>query len=175
MGEVIRLDEDLAYVGHGRESRLLAVFRSMALSATLAVATAAGVSAATSSSHPQHDLIGLSHTRGVVATLGSHCTPTDGAMVCADHSYPLPTERRLPVHGRGRIKLEFGAEPQEIYPELRDRRSRSIHELTPRGDGLEWKVRLPRTLPRGMDRLGVFVSYRRGSADFEIDLRRHRH
>ena len=98
-----------------------------------------------------------------------------GGMLCADSGYPLETEKRLPVHGRGRIWLEFRAEPEEIHPELRDRRSRSLHELTPRGKGREWRVRLPRTLPRGMDRLGVFVSYRRGSADFEVDLRRHRH
>ena len=96
-------------------------------------------------------------------------------MACADHVYPLETKKRLPVHGRGRIILEFRAEPQEIHPELRDRRSRSLHELTARGDGLERRIRLPRVLPRGMDRLGVFVSYKRGSADFEVDLRRHRH
>ena len=79
------------------------------------------------------------------------------------------------MHGRGRIRLEFGAEPEQLYPELRDHRSRSIFELTPHGDGTEWTVRLPRQLPRGMDRLGVFVMYKRGDADFEVDLRRHRH
>jgi hypothetical protein len=149
------------------------VFRSLAPSLAVAAATAAGVSAG--DSHAQHDLIASSHNRGVVATLGSHCTPEDGAMVCEDRAYPLPTEGRLPVHGRGRITLEFHVEPQEIHPELRDRRSRSIHELAARGDGLERTIRLPRVLPRGMDRLGVFVTYRRGSADFEVDLRRHRH
>ena len=96
-------------------------------------------------------------------------------MVCADYAYPLETEKRLPVHDRGRIRLVFGAEPQGIYPELRDHRSRSIHELTPRGNGTQWTVRLPRVLPRAMDRLGVFVMYKRGDADFEVDLRRHRH
>ena len=95
-------------------------------------------------------------------------------MRCADYAYPLSTEGRLPVHGRGRIALEFGAEPEEIDASLRDRRSRSVHELTARGSGREWRVRLPRAL-EGVDRLGVFVSYRRGDADFEVDLRRHRH
>ena len=96
-------------------------------------------------------------------------------MRCADYAYPLPTEGRLPVHGRGRIVLEFGAEPEEIDASLRDRRSRSVHELIASGDGLTRTIRLPRTLPKGSDRLGVFVSYRRGDADFEVDLRRHRH
>jgi hypothetical protein len=149
------------------------MFRSLALSATLAVALAAGVSAR--DRHPQHDLTATSHHKTVRATLGSHCTPSEDTMVCADSTYPLETEKRLPVHARGRIKLEFRAAPEEIHPELRDRRSRAIVELTPRGDGREWRVRLPRPLPRGMDRLGVFVGYRRGSADFEVDLSRHRH
>ena len=149
------------------------MFRSLALSAVLVAAVAVGVSAR--ERHRQHDLVATSHQRTIQATLGSHCTPRRGAMRCADHAYPLATERRLPVHGRGRIGLEFGAEPQEIHPELRDRRSRSLQELIPRGDGSEWTVRLPRPLPRGLDRLGVFVSYRRGSADFEVALRRHRH
>lgn len=96
-------------------------------------------------------------------------------MVCADYAYPLETEERLPVHGGGRIRLDFGAEPDEVYPELRDHRSRSMVELRARGNGLERTVRLPRVLPRGMDRLGVFVTYERGDADFEVDLRRHRH
>ena len=96
-------------------------------------------------------------------------------MTCADYAYPLQTEKRLRVHGGGRIRLKFRAEPEYLYPELRDRRSRSIRELTPRGTGLERTVRLPRSLPRRMDRLGVFVMYKRGDADFEIELRRHRH
>ena len=37
-------------------------------------------------------------------------------MACADYAYPLETKKRLPVHGRGRIRLEFGAEPEEIHP-----------------------------------------------------------
>jgi hypothetical protein len=149
------------------------MFRSLAVAATLLAAVATAVSAR--DRHPQHDLTATSHHRTIQATLGSACTPTRQGMVCADSVYPLKTKRRLPVHGHARIRLVFRAEPQEIYPELRDRRSRSIHELTPRGGGKEWRVRLPAPLPRGMDRLGVFVGYRRGSADFEIDLRRHRH
>ena len=149
------------------------MFRSLSLSAVLLATVAATAPAV--DRQPQHLLFGSSHHRTVQATLGSHCTPSKGSMACADSEYPLPTEKRLPVHGRGRIRLQFGAEPQEIYPDLRDHRSRSLDELTPRGDGTDWKVRLPRVLPRGMDRLGVFVTYRRGSADFEIDLRRHRH
>ena len=149
------------------------MIRSLALSTALAVALAVGVSA--KDRHRQHDLTASSHHRTVQASVGSHCTPRGGAMACVDRAYPLESKKRLPVHGRGRIRLEFRVEPQEIYPELRDRRSRSIFELTPRGGGTEWRVRLPRALPRRMDRLGVFVSYRRGSADFEVDLRRHRH
>jgi len=149
------------------------VFRSFAISAVLALALVAGVSA--QDRHRQHNLTATSHHRTVQASLGSHCTPRSGAMVCADRAYPLEAEKRLPVHGRGRVRLDFRVEPQEIVVDLRDRRSRSIIELTPRGDGTEWRVRLPRALPRGMDRLGVFVSYRRGSADFEVDLKRHRH
>jgi hypothetical protein len=141
----------------------------------LVAAAAAAVGVSARERHPQHDLVATSHHRAVQATLGSHCTRRRGAMRCADRVYPLEADKRLPVHRRGRIRLEFGAEPQEIHPDLRDRRSRSIHELTPRGNGREWTVRLPRPLPRGTDRLGVFVGYRRGSADFELDLRRHRH
>ena len=125
--------------------------------------------------HPQHDLLGSSHHRTVRATLGTHCTATGRTMRCAEYAYPLKTKERLPVHGGGRIRLTFGAEPERIYPALRDRRSRSIQELTVRGSGLERRVRLPRPLPDGMDRLGVFVQYERGDADFEIDLKRHGH
>jgi hypothetical protein len=99
------------------------MFRSFALSAALAVALAAAVSAR--DRHPQHDLTATSHHKTVQATLGSHCTPSEGAMACADSVYPLETEKRLPVHARGRIRLEFGAVPEEIHPELRDRRSRA--------------------------------------------------
>jgi hypothetical protein len=139
----------------------------------MAAALAAVVPAA--ERHPQHDLTASSHARTVQATLGSHCTPTDGAMLCADSTYPLATERRLPVHEGGRIVIDLGAEPQEIHPELRDRRSRRVRELKARGRGRHRTIRLPRTFPPGMDRLGVFVGYERGSADFEVDLKRHRH
>ena len=149
------------------------MFRALALSVPVAAALAVAVPAA--DRHPQHDLAASSHGRTLAATLGSHCTPTSGAMLCADRSYPLPTKKRLPVHGRGRIRLEFRVEPEEIDAQLRDRRSRSVHELTARGKGLVRRIRLPRTLPNGWDRLGVFVTYRRGDADFEVDLRRHRH
>ena len=125
--------------------------------------------------HPQHDLVASSHGKDVRASLGSHCTRTNGAMACADKAYPLPTTKRLPVHGGGRILLDFGAAPVEIHATLRDRRSRSVHELIARGGGLERRVRLPRPLPQGSDRLGVFVRYESGDADFEVDLKRHRH
>ena len=145
------------------------MFRALAVSLLLV----ASVSAA--ERHPQHDLVATSHGKKVQASLGSHCTPANGAMACADKAYPLPAKKRLPMHGGGRILLDFGAKPVEILLELRDRRSRSILELTARGSGRHRRVRLPRTLPKGSDRLGVFVSYERGSADFEIDLKRHRH
>ena len=146
------------------------MFRALALWLLIV----AGASAA--ERHPQHDLLASSHHKTVRATLGTNCTPTKGGgMVCADHAYPLKAKERLPVHGGGRIRLTFEAEPERIYPALRDRRSRSILELTARGSGLERRVRLPRPLPDGMDRLGVFVEYERGDADFEIDLKRHRH
>ena len=145
------------------------MFRALALSLLIV----AGASAA--ERHPQHDLLASSHHRTVRATLGTNCTPTKGGMRCADHAYPLKTAKRLPVHRGGRIRLTFATEPERIYPELRDRRSRSIQELTARGSGLERRIRLPRPLPDGMDRLGVFVEYERGDADFEVDLRRHRH
>jgi hypothetical protein len=125
--------------------------------------------------HPQHQLLASSHHKTLSATLGTHCTPTRGGMACADAAYPLKTEGRLPVHGGGRIVLTFGAEPEEIDASLRDRRSRSVHELTARGSGLRRTIRLPRVLPQGSDRLGVFVGYERGDADFEVDLKRHRH
>jgi hypothetical protein len=131
--------------------------------------------AQTADPHPQHDLVASSHSREVQASLGSHCTPTDDGMLCADHTYPLPAEKRLPVHPGGRIVLEFGAEPRELDPQLRDRRSRSVYELRVRGSGRRRTIRLPRNLPKGTDRLGVFVGYARGDADFEVDLKRHRH
>ena len=134
-----------------------------------------GATAQSAGPHPQHDLVASSHGREVQATLGSHCTARDDGMLCADHSYPLPTEKRLPVHGGGRIVLEFRAEPRELDPQLRDRRSRSVYELRARGTGKRRTIRLPRRLPEGTDRLGVFVGYARGDADFEVDLKRHRH
>ena len=142
---------------------------AVTLTATFAIAAPAA------DRHPQHDLTASSHQRTVQATRGTHCTPTAGGMMCADYAYPLETKGRLPVHGGGRITLEFGVKPEEIDPSLRDRRSRSVHELTARGSGLTRTIRLPRTLPKGTDRLGVFVAYERGDADFEVDLRRHRH
>jgi hypothetical protein len=145
------------------------VFRALVLSLFIVAGAAAA------ERHPQHDLLASSHHRTIRATLGTHCTPTKRTMVCADYAYPLKTERVLPVHGGGRIRLTFGTEPDHIYPELRDRRSRSVLELTARGRGLERRVRLPRGLPTGMDRLGVFVQYENGDADFEVDLKRHRH
>jgi hypothetical protein len=151
------------------------MFRALTVAAPLAVALAAAAAAAAGDRNPQHELIGSSHHKTVRATLGTHCTAQNGAMRCADFGYPLDTKGRLPVHGGGRIVLRFGEEPEEIDPSLRDRRSRSVHELTARGTGLRRTIRLPRRLPRGSDRLGVFVGYERGDADFEIDLKRHRH
>jgi hypothetical protein len=149
------------------------VLRSLAAASVGAAALATAVPAA--ERHPQHDLVASSHDRSVQATLGSHCTATDGAMLCADHAYPLPAERRLPVHAGGRIVLEFGAEPEEIDPQLRDGRSAPVYELKARGRGLRRTIRLPQPLPKGTDRLGVFTRYERGDADFEVDLKRHRH
>ena len=149
------------------------MFRALALSVPFLAALAAAVPAA--DRHPQHDLIASSHGREVRATLGSHCTRGGGTMRCEDRVYPLPTKKRLRVHGGGRITLEFQVAPEEIDPSLRNRRSRSVHELVARGKGLKRTIRLPRPLPRGSDRLGVFVGYKRGDADFEVDLRRHRH
>ena len=147
--------------------------RTLVAAALAAASLAATVTAA--ERNPHHDLVASSHGRSVQASLGSHCTVTDDSMLCADHSYPLPAARRLPVHGGGRIVLKFGARPEEIHPELRDRRSRRVRELTARGTGRRRTIRLPGTLPRGSDRLGVFVTYDRGDADFEVDLKRHRH
>jgi hypothetical protein len=141
----------------------------------MAVAAAVAASAPGAARHPQQDVTASSHGRTVQATLGSHCTPTDGGMVCADSAYPLRTTKRLPVHGGGRIVVQFRVAPQEIDPQLRDRRSRSVYELKSRGRGRQRIIRLPRTLPPGSDRLGVFAGYERGSADFEVDLKRHRH
>ena len=149
------------------------MFRALALTLPLTIAVAATAPAV--DRNPQHRLLASSHHMTLQATLGTHCTPSHGRMVCADYAYPLQTEGRLPVHGHGRIVLEFGAEPVEIDPSLRNRRSRSVFELVARGKGLTRTIRLPRKLPKGSDRLGVFVSYERGDADFEVDLRRHRH
>jgi hypothetical protein len=144
----------------------------------LALLTASAVVAAVAPAaerHRQHDLTVTSHGRTLQATLGSHCTRRDGAMLCADMAYPLDTKGRLPVHGRGRLVLRFREAPAEIDPSLRNRRSRPVHELVARGRGLRRTIRLPRRLPPGSDRLGVWVGYERGDADFEVDLRRHRH
>ena len=143
--------------------------------ASVASALALAAAALAAERHPQHDLVASSHARSVQATLGSHCTPTGDGMLCADRAYPLPAERRLPVHAGGRIVLEFGSRPQELDPQLRDRRSRSVYELKARGTGKRRTIRLPRLLPKGSDRLGVFARYERGDADFEVDLKRHRH
>ena len=137
--------------------------------------TVLAATAQTGDPHPQHDLVASSHGREVQASLGSHCTPTGDGMLCADHAYPLPAEKRLPVHGGGRIVLRFKTEPRELDPQLRDRRSRSVYELRARGTGLRRTIRLPGRLPKGTDRLGVFARYARGDADFEVDLKRHRH
>jgi hypothetical protein len=149
------------------------VFRALATAAGV-VATVAAVAAA-GDREPQHELVASSHHRTVEATLGTHCTPTNGGMRCVDRAYPLDTGRRLRVHARGRIVLRFSVQPEEIDASLRDRRSRSVHELNTRGRRLRRTIRLPRPLPKGSDRLGVWVGYERGDADFEIDLRRHRH
>lgn len=125
---------------------------------------------------PEHDVTASSHGRTVPATLGTNCTPVAGGGVrCADYAYPLRTKKRLPIHPGGRIVLRFKVRPTEIDPQLRDRRSRSVYELKSRGSGLKRTLRLPHTLPPGTDRLGFFVRYERGDADFEVDLKRHRH
>jgi hypothetical protein len=146
-----------------------------AISGLVALSAALATAAPGAERHPQHDLVASSHSRSVQATLGSHCTPTADGMLCADHSYPLRTKERLPIHAGGRIVLRFRARPTEIDAQLRDRRSRSVYELRTRGSGMKRTIRLPRELPVGTDRLGVFVGYERGSADFEVDLKRHRH
>lgn len=148
----------------------------MRVSAALAAALAFATVALGARTHPQHDLQVSSHARTVAATPGTHCTERRGTITCEDARYPLRTRRRLPVHGRGRIVLRFAEPPEEIDASLRDRRSRSVYELrAPRGRGLERTLRLPRRLPRGTDRLGVWAGYEVGDADFEVDLRRHRH
>jgi hypothetical protein len=149
------------------------MFRTLTATAVLTVALTAAAPAG--DRNPQHRLFGSSHHKTLRATLGTHCTAQNGSMRCADFAYPLDTKGRLPVHGGGRIVLRFGEEPEEVDASLRDRRSRSVHELRTRGTGLRRTIRLPRRLPRGSDRLGVFVGYERGDADFEIDLKRHRH
>jgi len=125
--------------------------------------------------HPQHDVLASGHHRTVKATLGTNCTPTDGTVTCTESRYPLRTKQRLPVHPGGTIELRFHVEPEEIDPQLRDRRSRSVYELVAKGRGRTRTLKLPRELPKGTDRLGFFVSYERGDADFEVDLKRHRH
>ena len=141
----------------------------------LAASAAIAAAAPGAERHRQHDVVASSHSRSVQATLGSHCTPTPDGMLCADHRYPLRTKKRLPVHPGGRIVLQLRARPTEIDAQLRDRRSRSVFELRTTGRGLRREIRLPRRLPQGSDRLGFFVTYERGDADFEVDLRRHRH
>jgi hypothetical protein len=149
------------------------------LRAALIVATAAAAFAATAGGaerHPQHDVVAASHGRTVRATLGTNCTPAAGRVRCTDRSYPLRTRKRLPTHDGGRIVLEFKRRPEEIDAQLRDRRSRPVYELkAPRGRGLRRTIRLPGTMPAGSDRLGFFVRYERGDADFEVDIKRHRH
>ena len=141
-----------------------------AIAALSAVAAASGAQP-----QPQHDVVASSHRRSVPATVGTHCAPLNGGVRCAEHTYPLRTKERLPVHPGGRIVLDFEVRPQEIDAQLRDRRSRSVYELRTRGSGRERTIRLPRRLPAGSDRLGFFVRYKRGDADFEVDLKRHRH
>ena len=124
---------------------------------------------------PQHDVTATSHARVVPATLGTHCTPVNGRVRCAEYRYPLRTKERLPTHPGGRIVLGFKVKPQEIDAQLRDRRSRPVFELQTTGRGHERTIRLPRELPPGSDRLGFWVRYQRGDADFEVDLKRHPH
>ena len=145
------------------------------MSGVLAFSAALAAAAPGAERHPQQDVVASSHSRSVQATLGSHCTPTQDGMVCADHRYPLRTKVRLPIHPGGRIVLQLRARPTEIDAQLRDRRSRSVYELRTKGSGMRRTIRLPRELPPGSDRLGFFVGYERGSADFEVDLKRHRH
>lgn len=122
---------------------------------------------------PQRDVVAASHMRVVPATLGTHCAPVNGGVTCAEHRYPLRTEERLPIHPGGRIVLDFRVRPLEIDAQLRDRRSRPVYELHTRGRGRVRTIRLPRELPPGSDRLGFWVRYERGDADFEVDLKRH--
>ena len=124
---------------------------------------------------PQHDVLASSHGRDIQATLGTHCVPVNGRVRCAEYRYPLRTKVRLPIHPGGRIVLTFKVKPQEIDAQLRDRRSRPVYELETKGRGRERTIRLPRELPPGSDRLGFWVRYSRGDADFEVDLKRHPH
>ena len=149
------------------------VLRAAAIAALASVLLAA--SAGGAPRHPQHDVTARSHGTTLRATLGTHCAATGTAVRCADYRYPLRTKKRIRVHGGGRIELRFKERPEEIDAQLRDRRSRSVYELKQEGRGLKRTVRLPRTLPRGSDRLGFFVRYERGDADFEVDLKRHLH
>ena len=149
------------------------VLRAAATAALTSVVLAATAGGAPR--HPQHDVTATSHGTTLRAKLGTHCAPTETGVRCADYRYPLRTTKRIRIHGGGRIELRFKERPQEIDAQLRDRRSRSVHELKQEGRGLRRTIRLPRTLPRGTDRLGFFVRYERGDADFEVDLKRHVH
>lgn len=143
--------------------------------ATAAVLAILAATAGGSERHPQHDVTASSHGDTLRATLGTHCVPVREGVRCADYGYPLRTKKRLRIHPGGRIVLRFEERPQEIDAQLRDRRSRSVYELEQKGRGRERTIRLPRTLPKGTDRLGFFVRYEVGDADFEVDLKRHRH
>jgi hypothetical protein len=149
------------------------VVRSALLGSALLIALA--VAAPGAERQPQHDVTASSHARTVPAALGTHCAPVNGRVRCAEHRYPLRTKERLPIHPGGRIVLDFRVKPLEIDAQLRDRRSRPVYELRTRGRGRERAIRLPRDLPPGSDRLGFWVRYERGDADFEVDLKRHPH
>ena len=96
-------------------------------------------------------------------------------MACADKAYPLRAEKRLPVHGGGRILLDFGAEPERDPPGA----ARPPQPLGPRAHRARQRA-APADPPAaraaaGKRPAGRVRVVRARVADFEIDLKRHRH
>ena len=164
--------------------------RAVAVGAVAVVAGAALVQAAGGQEEDARLRVEVS-SRGakVRATPGSVCF-ADMSSACGERERALPLRGRVPVTGRGRVRVRLGSPARRVTVAVRARDDYLVVPMSPPewsararaldGSGRRFAVTLPRRIPRG-DRLSIDVVYREAEgsrpeegATFQAGIRRAR-